>query len=216
MSFFNDIQNNDIINNDISQNNINDTINNNNTIEYLNTINNGCIVYLNIASKRLLVDYKHNFNKEYKTEYIPIGIAYNYNTNTQKAKFIFPSLLCKQCSVHAHAVNGIIQQFNLYCKRFIKYMPPAKSLKRLKIEIPTVEDYYRFISDKNLHELYKDIFGIDKFNDYIQKLKEGNLFLYKGKQLKFLSVINGKEKLVKPEMYCGSFMIVTSIKVYLY
>ena len=88
-------------------------------------------------------------------------------------------------------------------------MPCAKSLKRLHIEIPTIDDYHRIINDNNIHNVYKDIFGIERYKDYFSKLKTGNLFLYDNKQLKFLTNFNGKEKIMKPAMFVGTFMIIS-------
>ena len=217
MSFFDDnINDENIVNDIIPQDSIDEQLNINKTIEYKNNINNGCIVYLNISSKRIIVDYKHLFNSTYKTEYIPIGIAYKYDEVQKKTTFIFPNLLCKPNSVHASSVQGILQKFNLYSKKFIKEMPCAKSLKRIHIEIPTIDDYHRILSDNNIHNLYKDIFGIERYKDYISKLKNGDLFLFYKNKLKFLINFNGKEKIMKPEMFCGSFMIISQVKTYLY
>ena len=88
-------------------------------------------------------------------------------------------------------------------------MPCAKSLKRLHIEIPTIDDYHRIINDNNIHNVYKDIFGIEHYKDYFSKLKKGELFLYDNKQLKFLTIFNGKERLMKPAMFIGTFMIIS-------
>ena len=217
MSFFDDnINDENIVNDIIPQESINDQLNTNKTTEYKNNINNGCIVYLNISSKRIIVDYKHLFNSTYKTEYIPIGIAYKYDEVQKKTTFLFPNLLCKPDSVHAQDVHGILQKFYLYSKKFIKEMPCAKSLKRLCIEIPTIDDYHRIINDNNIHNVYKDIFGIERYKDYFSKLKKGELFLYDNKQLKFLTIFNGKERIMKPAMFIGTFMIISQIKTYLY
>ena len=218
MGFFDsdsDILSSDIIQQDVHDNGFSD-MEKANIADYINNIERGCAVFLDLGSKKIIVDYKHQLVKEYREEYIPIGIAYKYDKLSHKASVILPNLLCKKGSVYGRTVNEIIKQFEQYVKRFISLSPPAKAIKRLKLEIADIEAYRKFLTEQSVHEAYKGIFGADKYKDFMNKLKTGGIFIYNNRQLKYLMYFKGKEKFLSPELLSGTFMVITKIKLFLH